>query len=351
MRKRESGAFKGYKIAALDDEIGIIDTLSVIFKRSGYHFSGFTVPEEALEALKTEEYDLLILDYLMGSMRGDEFVKRVRKFNNRLYILLLTGHKDLAPPLETIRALDIQGYCEKSSKFDQLILLVESAIKSVSQMREIRKLNEGLNNAYKELEDRYIEIVETLRLSVDCKDIFTRGHSDRVSYYAVKIGKALKLSKSEIEILKVSGIFHDLGKIGVADEILFKKGRLTDQEYEEIKKHPVKGAHILSASTMFKDALPVIKHHHERIDGKGYPAGLAGDEIPLLTRILSIADAFDAMISDRHYRKRLDVESAKEQLLKGSGTQFDGEIVDVFLELIKDYKAMEDEMERLNLNK
>ena len=144
-----------YKIMAVDDEEGIIDSLSIFLKRSGYNFTGVTNPVEAIEKLKNEHYDLLILDFIMTPFHGDQVVEEIRKFDKELYILLLTGHKDLAPPLETIRRLDIQGYCEKSDKFDQLLLLIESGIKSISQMKEIKKINSELKDTYDKLEKAF----------------------------------------------------------------------------------------------------------------------------------------------------------------------------------------------------
>ena len=132
---------KPYKIISVDDESGIIDSLSVFLKRSGYQLTGVTNPLEAIERVKTEHFDLMLLDYIMTPIHGDKVVEEIRKFNDTLYILLLTGHKDLAPPLETIRKLSIQGYCEKSDKFDQLLLLIESAIKSIEQMNMIASIN------------------------------------------------------------------------------------------------------------------------------------------------------------------------------------------------------------------
>lgn len=485
MRRKTQAFSTDFKILAVDDEIGIIDSLSVIFSRSGYDFTGIIDPMEAIERVRNEHFDLLILDYLMYPIHGDEVVAKIREFNNDIYILLLTGHKDLAPPLETIKALEIQGYCEKSDRFDQLLLLVESGIKSISQMWTIRKFRDGLNrilqavpriyqlqpidsiledilteimplvdseNAFilvddtndliegnksifkgigkfkadigyfmetlgpnimehigsarlskqvvrleqsvilplineyqisigviyvesKNLEDglklleiysnqaassinnaflhslvnmkneelnktydqlkiRYMDTIEALRQAVDAKDIYTRGHSDRVAYYSIKAGAALGLSPQELETLRISGIFHDVGKIGTADDILLKIERLDEKDYEEIKKHPLKGARILSAVSMFKEVVPIVKCHHERIDGRGYPEGLKMDEIPFLARIISVADAFDAMMSDRLYRSRLNLEEAKQQLIEGSGTQFDGDIVNMFINIL-----------------
>jgi len=128
--------------------MGIVDSLSIFLKRSGYNFIGVTDPMEAIERVKNEHFDLMILDFIMDPIHGDQVVEEIRKFNKELYILLLTGHKDLAPPLETIRKLDIQGYCEKSDKFDQLLLLIESGIKSIAQMNEIKRMNAELADTF-----------------------------------------------------------------------------------------------------------------------------------------------------------------------------------------------------------
>lgn len=497
MRKRKIEYESEYNILALDDEIGIIDSLSVVLKRNGYGFEGVTSPYDAIEQIKVGNYDMLILDYMMSPINGDKVVEKIREFNNDLYILLLTGHRDMAPPLETIKALDIQGYCEKNDKFDQLILLVESAIKSIIQKKTIIRYtdglnkvleavpkiyqlqpignilegiligvmtlvnsknafilvdsmddlnskhnsifkgigrynktiedfmpmldaelmehigysrtikqtervnggvilplinefeqtngviyiessmyedalklleiysaqsasaisnaflhsmvnikNEELNRTYDELRKTYIDTIEALRLTVDAKDEYTRGHSDRVSYLACVVGKAFQLPEREMETLRLGGIFHDIGKISTSDEILKKTDRLSNQEYDIIKQHPMKGAHILSAVSMFEDAVPLVKCHHEWIDGSGYPLGLKGDEIPFLGRILSVADAFDAMTSTRHYRSRLNIENAKDQLFKGAGTQFDKTIVDMFIKVvIDDFETVMDKFE------
>ena len=436
----------------------------------------------------------------MAPLHGDEVVERIRKFNTDIYILMLTGHKDLAPPLETIKVLDIQGYCEKSDRFDQLQLLVESGIKSITMMRTIKKFrdglnrilkavskiyqlqpignilgdilsellplvssehafiivdniidldetkksifrgigkyntdindfmamldskllekigkaritkntiitsseiilpllneyndsigviyvesdnnneteiadgyklleiyasqaassvnnaflhslvnikNEELNKTYEQLRIRYLDTIEALRQVVDAKDEYTCGHSDRVSYFCVKIGEAFELDEEDLETLRVAGLFHDVGKMGITDDILFKSEKLTVREYDEIKKHPTKGARILSVISMFKDVVPIVRCHHERIDGKGYPDGLKGEQIPFLAKIVSVADAFDAMMSDRHYRSKLNLDAAINQLLGGSGTQFDSEVVSKFVGMLGEYAQMEKEI-------
>ena len=330
-------ASNGYKIIVVDDESGILDSLSIFLKRSGYQFTGVTNPLEAIELVKKEHFDLMLLDFIMTPIHGDQVVEEIRKFNKELYILLLTGHKDLAPPLETIKRLDIQGYCEKSDKFDQLLLLVESGIKAIEQMNMIKKINAELRDTNEKLERAYLESIQTLRYTVEAKDPYTRGHSDRVSEYSELIGKYLNLSEDDLHKLKIGGLFHDIGKIGVPDSILLKTSRLTDDEYSEIKNHPSIGAHILSNASLFQDIIPIVKHHHERYDGFGYPGKLAGEDIPYLARIAAVADSFDAMTSKRTYRDSLPIDIVKQEIEKNKGTQFDPKIADVFLDILNNH--------------
>lgn len=324
----------GYKIIVVDDEEGIIDSLSIFLKRSGYEFTGVTDPMEAIEKIKNEHFDLMLLDFIMTPIHGDQVVEEIRKFNKELYILLLTGHKDLAPPLETIRRLDIQGYCEKSDKFDQLLLLIESGIKAISQMNTIKEINDELKDTYHKLERAYMESIQTLRYTVEAKDTYTRGHSDRVSEFSVLIGKHLGLSNEDLKVLEIGGLFHDIGKIGVPDSILLKEGKLTDDEYSEIKNHPTIGAHILSNATIFQNIIPIVNHHHEKYDGNGYPSKLKGEDIPYFARIAAIADTFDAMTSKRTYRDALPLEVVIAEIERCKGTQFDPKLADVFLDIL-----------------
>ena len=327
----------GYKIICVDDEPGILDSLSVFLKHDGYQITGVTDPLEAIELVKKEHFDLMLLDFIMTPIHGDQVVEEIRKFNKELYILLLTGHKDLAPPLETIKRLEIQGYCEKSDKFDQLLLLIESGIKAIEQMNLIKDINKELKETNDKLEKAYLETIETLRFTVEAKDTYTRGHSDRVAEYSVLIGKHLGLSDEDIHLLRVGGLFHDIGKIGVPDSILLKTSKLTDDEYSEIKNHPKIGAQILSNATIFEKAIPVVKHHHERYDGFGYPSKLAGENIPYLARIAAVADSFDAMTSKRTYRNSLPLDIVIEEIRKNKGSQFDPNIADFFLNILSNH--------------
>ena len=201
----------------------------------------------------------------------------------------------------------------------------------------IKKINQELSETYEKLESAYMESIQTLRQTVEAKDSYTRGHSDRVAEFAVLIGKKLNLSEQDIRILHIGGLFHDIGKIGVPDTILQKETRLTDDEYSEIKNHPSIGVHILSTATIFKDIIPIVKHHHEKYDGNGYPSKLKGEDIPYLARIMAVADSFDAMSSRRSYRDSLSLDRIKEEFRNNKGTQFDPKLTDVFLDILENH--------------
>jgi len=336
-----------YKIMAIDDDAGILDSLKVVLNRNGYAIDIYTNPLDAIEVLRKDHYDLLLLDFIMDPLHGDQVVEQIREFDKSLYILLLTGHKDLAPPLETLKKLDIQGYCEKSSDFEQLLLLIQSGLKSVDQMKLINRINDELADKNDELEKSYMDTIGILRQTVEAKDPYTRGHSDRVSEYSVLIGQKLNLDDKTLHTLKIGGLFHDIGKIGIPDSILLKESKLDDDEYSQIKNHPSIGAHILGDVAMFKDIIPIVLHHHEKFDGHGYPSQLKGEDIPYLARIAAVADTFDAMTSKRSYRNALPLDVVKDEIKRCSGTQFDPAIAEVFLDILNnDYGKIQEIQEK-----
>jgi len=188
---------------------------------------------------------------------------------------------------------------------------------------------------YNDLRQSFLDTIEALIQAIEAKDPYTSGHSRMVTKYSLEIAKYLELSPKQVEMIKFCGLLHDIGKIGIKDTLLNKPSTLSREEYEVIKKHPVIGKKIIEKVEFLKEGLPLIYHHHERYDGKGYPDGLKGEEIPLLARILSVADAFDAMVSNRPYRKALSVEEAIGELKKNAGTQFDPLIVQIFCMILK----------------
>ncbi len=329
MRKNKQIAQNRISILTLDDDPIITSTIQAYFQRSGYSVDVENNPNTAIERVRQGSYDIMLLDFLMSPICGDQVVEEIRKFNQDLYIILLTGHKSMAPPIKTIRQLDIQGYYEKDDRFDQLELLVESCVKSIKQMRMIRDYQ-------KELENAYMQTIETLRHVVETRDKETEGHSARVSAIACAIAKKMGMSKEAVDQIRVAGLFHDIGKVGVPDCILLKNGPLTKEEFEVITHHPEEGEKILKAYAPFKDILFIVRHHHEKYNGTGYPDHIAGEDICLGARIMAVADSFDAMMSKRVYRDGLGLEKTISELIKGKNTQFDGAIVDVFLGMIEE---------------
>lgn len=188
-----------------------------------------------------------------------------------------------------------------------------------------------LKLSLQELDDTYIGMIRALAYAVEIKDKYTKGHSDRVAEYSLKLGEVLGFSRQRKRLLKEAALLHDIGKIGVPDSILNKSGSLTDEEFEQIKMHTVYGGKVLNNVENLQEVAKIVRHHHERWDGRGYPDGLKGDQIPLESRIISIFDAFDTILTTRSYKKALPFTTAVEEIKKNSGTQFDPELVEVFL--------------------
>jgi putative nucleotidyltransferase with HDIG domain len=185
------------------------------------------------------------------------------------------------------------------------------------------------------LQEAYLATVRSLAAAVDAKDTYTRGHSDRVATYATLIAERMGVSHEQRIALEMAAYLHDIGKIGVAEEILLKPGKLTSDEMAQMRHHPLIGANILKPVAFPWAITPIVRHHHEHFDGTGYPAGLKGEEIPLLARILTAADSYEAMTADRPYRSSLTNEAALEELRGCSGTQFDPRIVDVLVDIVE----------------
>lgn len=326
-----------WKIMILDDEEKNVERLSKYFTNLGFSIIGYTNSEQAIEHLKNEKVDLLIVDFILKPIPCFETLEKIGKLDNKPYILLMVEHDDLIPSLDIIENFSIQTYWEKSKKIAQLHLLVQSALKTIEQSKIINTITNDLKISQKKLEKSYLDSMKTLRYTVELNDNYSKGHSSRVSELSVLIGRHMQLSEEDLNNLKIGGLFHDIGKIGISDNILLKTSKLTDEEYAEIKNHPVIGKNILSNSSVFDDIIPIVLYHHEKFDGTGYPESLKGKNIPLLARITAVADTFDAMTSKRSYRDAIPIDTVKEELKKFSGTQFDPKIANVFINIIDNH--------------
>ncbi len=315
------------RILVIDDDINMMDVLSVVLRRYGHFVKTYTEPLSAIEELRKNKYDILIVNYLMTPVKGDKIVETVREFNKEIYIILMSIHKDLAPSIEVMQQLDIQAYYEKSNRFDNLIMLIQSGIKYIEQLDKIKNMN-------LKLEHYLVDFAKILLQTVGAKDHYTEEHSRRVTLLSDAFSKFLKLDAKQISDLQIAAAFHDIGKIGIPDSILLKTTRLTDDEYQVIKTHPTIGANIFSVSDIYQEIYPIIYYHHERYDGKGYPTGKQGKNIPMLARILSICDSFDAIVSKRTYKEGATIEFALSEIERGAGTQFDPELAPKFIQMV-----------------
>lgn len=318
-------------VLIIDDDIGMMQALSLVLEKYDIKLDIFTEPLQALQAMKEKKFDILIVNYMMPSIKAEDFIKMVREFQKDIYVILMSAHRDIAPSIDIMRSLDIQAYFEKGSNFDDLILLIEGGYKQIEQVNKIKAMSSRIENFG-------IELATLLKNTVGARDNYTKEHCDRVAMYSELFANTLNLSDKDKKTLVLAANFHDIGKIGVSDAVLLKPGKLTEEEYSHIKLHPVIGENILSASEVFKDTLPLVRHHHERFDGTGYPDKLKGEKIPYLARVLSVVDTFDAITSKRIYRDEGKIGDAVKELEKIKGTQLDPELVDKFIEVINSNK-------------
>lgn len=317
-----------YKILIVDDEP---DNLALLYRtlRSKYDITKANSAIEALEILRTEKFDCILSDHKMPLMDGVEFLKRVYEIQPKTMRLLVTAYTDVKILIDAINYAKIYRYIKKPYSPDELLMIVEAALETY----QLKIDNENLINDLKEL---FSGTVKAIVEALDAKDSFTLGRSRRVAYYAMKITNKLSLKQSEINKIELAGLLHDIGMIGVAEEILNKAQKLTDEEYEKIKMHVQYSVKILEDIKQLTEITEIIKYHHEYYDGNGYPYKLKGEEIPLGSRIIAIADAYDSMVSKRAYRESLSSEDALKIIEQNSGKQFDPYLVEIFKSVLPD---------------
>ncbi len=324
------------KILLVDDDptFRLIAARKLAFE--GYACDLASSAKEALEKLYRDHFDLAIIDVRLPDISGVELLKQVKLLDPFFPVIMVSGLKDSSVVKDSLK-IGAYDYVFKPVDFEELSAVIRKAIEHHSLLRLKENYQRELERKVKEQAERirsmYMNYVKGLAKALEAKDPYTRGHSERVAKYSLIIADRLGLSSDLKEKLEFASLLHDIGKIGVKDSILNKPGKLTREEYEYVKKHPVTGVEIVSQVTDDRDILDAIKHHHERWDGKGYPDGLKGVDIPLLARIISVSDTFDAMTSKRAYREPYSVSQTIDEMEKVSWSQLDGDIVDVFKEV------------------
>ncbi len=303
-------------VLVADDEPAARDLVDSILEVGGWKRPALACDgQEALQMLQQSDYDVLITDLDMPRLSGDKLIPKALEVNPDLTILVMTGYGTIDRAVDLMRA-GVHDFLCKPFEVDSFLISLNKARERVLNLSEVRGIR---------------EVVEALMVALESKDQYLNGHSSRVASYAVGLGRMLDLSRKDLKVLEYAALLHDVGKIGVHEDILNKPAALTDEEFEEIKKHPVYGRDILQPVSFLKPCLPAVLHHHERIDGRGYPDGIGGEDIPYSARIISVVDSFDAMNSQRSYRTALPVQKILSILDEVSGTQLDPTICSTFL--------------------
>jgi putative two-component system response regulator len=277
--------------------------------------------------------DLILMDISMPEMDGFEVVKELKKREagwRDTPVIFLTGNEDEDTETKGL-SLGAMDFIRKPFVASVLVLRVKHAVELIRLQRNLEGMVEEKT---RENENLFLHVVESLADAIDAKDNYTKGHSGRVAVFSKEIAKRYGYDEKHQEQIFMMGLLHDVGKIGVPDEVINKPGRLTDDEFAKIKKHPGIGGKILGNIKEMPELAAGAKWHHERYDGKGYPEGLSGEDIPEEARIIAVADAYDAMTSTRSYRGALPVEVVRGEIEKGKGSQFDPKFADIMIEMI-----------------
>jgi putative two-component system response regulator len=306
---------------------------------------------DALVAVTGEKFvpDIILMDFMMPRLNGYDTSVQIKEWAKTkdifIYIIMITAKTEKDNEIQSLNVVD--DFIHKPLDIDLLVSRIKAGFRIINLLGEKNSLIHKnsqmyehlveINNMNESLLTRMAEVIEQMATSlseaIEYKDMTTGSHVLRVGYVSERLARQMDMDEDQVNSAKYSGFFHDIGKIGVADHILQKEGKLTDSEYEEIKKHSLIGAEIIKPINYFKSLVDGIKHHHERWDGKGYPSGLQGENIPIIARIIAVADVFDVIISPRPYKAARTMEEAFVELKSNQAQQFDGKIVANFEKL------------------
>jgi len=328
---------KQESILIVDNEQAIRKLLQEKLSSEGYQCQEASNAEQALDKLRRTGADLVFLATKMPGTPGTELLPEVKSRYPDTAVIMVTAATDINIAIQCMKQ-GAYNYITKPVNLDEVVLSVSRALEKRRLELEIKEYQQHLEDRVEEQAGRihalFLNAIRALAYALEAKDEYTSGHSQRVADIAVAVAKELGLPRESIDKIVLAALVHDIGKIGIRESILQKPGRLTDVELQHVQKHPEIGERILSAIAGDEEILKFIRNHHGRFDGTGYPDKLKDYQIPLGARILAVADAFEAMTSERPYRAAMSVEAACIELKRGKETQFDPDIVDAFLKSI-----------------
>jgi len=338
---------EGAWILVVDDEPHVRSMIGATLERRGYGVQKAVGSREALEILGSDAFDLVLTDIVMRDGNGMALLECIQRQHPQLPVVMVTAVHDIGVAIDAMR----RGACDyllKPFEREQLLSTVHRALDHRQVMQESHKYRLGLEQAVQartemlrqameDLEHSYDVMLEALGDALDLKDSETEGHSKRVTAYTIMLARALGIASEELKMIARGAFLHDIGKMAIPDEILRKPGKLTAEEQVVMREHCTRGYSMLRKIPFLSEAAEIVFTHQEHHDGTGYPSELRGSQIPIGSRIFAVADALDAITSDRPYRKARSFEEARTEIERCSGTQFDPHIVDAFLEIPNDY--------------
>jgi len=331
------------RILIVDDDSSVRDVISVLLTEEGYAVTAVASAQAALDAAQLGEHSLAISDVRMPGKDGFWLLERMRELHPDTAVIMLTAFGDTEAAVECLRN-GAADYLLKPPKVTELIRAIERALGrrrlELARQRYRRSLEDRvrektaeLSRTLHDLQSTYSQTLWTLVAALDAREHETSDHSQRVVRYTLAVARRLGIAERDLPDIGRGALLHDIGKIGVPDAILLKPAKLTQEEWTEMRKHPQIGFNILKSVDFLGVPAQIVLAHQERYDGRGYPHGLSGDAIPIGARIFAIADAFDAMTSDRPYRKAGSREAARAEIAKFAGTQFDERCAEAFLSM------------------
>ena len=324
-------------ILIVDDDATLCEALSQALRDCGYRCEQASSAEEALSCLEGREFALMLTDLAMAPLSGLRLLAIVCERYPDLAVIIVTAADDRSTAVEAMR-MGAYDYLVKPVDLEEMLFSVGRALEKRRLARELGAYQESLERLVaertEELERTLLSVIQSIAMTLEARDEATAHHSYRVAEHAVALARHLGLPDEAVEEVRVAGLLHDIGKIGIREGVLQKPGKLTDEEMEHIKTHPLVAEQILRPFDHLQHLIPSIKHEHEAYDGSGYPDGLAGEAIPLAARIIAIADAYDALTSDRPYRGALSPREAMAIIREGAGRIWDPALVAPFEEVI-----------------
>lgn len=331
------------QILVVDDEHPVRSMIAATLERQGHGVHLASSTREAAQALEHHSFDLVLTDIVMQDGNGLALLERIRGQHPSVPVVMVSAIHDVSVAIDAMR----RGACDfilKPFEREHLVATVARALEYRQELEEnqnyqlsleqvVQARTELLQQAMEDLEHSYDITLEALGDALDLKDSETEGHSKRVTAYTIALARAMGIKPAEIKVIARGAFLHDIGKMAIPDEILRKPGALTRDEQEIMREHCTRGYHIVRKIPFLSEAAEIVFAHQERFDGSGYPSGLRSGQIPVGARIFAVADALDAITSDRPYRKARSFDVAREEILRCSGAQFDPAVVEVFLKI------------------